>query len=1110
MYEGRDEAQDAPARSSAAAELGSRPRRARDPVAENRLFAELAGLLADATDQVLARVVQAALELTGAGSAGISVPDPSSGQDRLRWSATAGELAPDAGRTFARGSSPCGLVLERRAAQLFTDPVRSFDALAELRSPVVEMLSVPLRRRGGALGTLWVMAHSPSQRFDAEDERILGSLSSFAAAALLQHAAEAAQGERPLVGGGPRALVLDTVLSSIVDFAYAFDLEGRFLYVNQRLLDLWGLRLEEAVGKTFFELPYPPELAAKLQRQIQTVIRTRRELTDETSYTSPSGATGFYEYIFAPVLRRDGSVEMVAGSTRDVTERKQVAAELAEARRRLASSMMAGEVGAFEWDILRDRLFGDIHFERIFDVALDADGTAPLAAFAAAIHAEDRDRVLALLERSLRTGCDYEAEYRVLARGRERWLIARGKVEHDDEARAVRMPGVVLDITDRKQAQHERELLSREHERQSRLYDTILSTTDDFAYIFDRQARFQFANRRLLEVWDKTLEQVIGKSCLELGYPDWHAAMHEREVREVIATKRFIRGEVPFTGDSGISGVYDYIFTPVLGPDGEVEAIAGTTRDVTERKAAEEERERLLGTLENERARLRAVIEQAPAFICTLRGPDLVFELANERYYETVGERDLIGKPLREALPEIEGQGFFEILERVLSTGETFIGNELPVLLRRKGDGTLDRRVMNLVYQALREADGSISGIFVHGIDVTDAAATRESLRASELRLRRAAADAEAANTAKDQFLAILSHELRTPLTPVAMMATAMESDPRLHAELRDDVAMIRRNVELETRLIDDLLDLSRVVSGKLRLDPQPTHVHRLVHHVIETVGPELHERRITLELELEAESDHVDADPARLQQTLWNLLKNVAKFTPEGGRAVLRTASTSGELVLEVSDWGVGMSAEVLARIFEPFEQGPADTTAGNVGLGLGLAITRAIVEMHGGSIHAASAGEGQGSTFTVRLPLSSAAPSAMPVAEPDASAAPERLRLLLVEDHDDTATTLARLLCIHGMEVQRAATIAEALELATRETFDVIVSDLGLPDGSGVDFLRELREKSAVPAIAMSGYGMEEDLRQTRLVGFAEHLVKPFTLTALREAIRRVASGG
>ncbi len=916
------------------------------------------------------------------------------------------------------------------------------------------------------------------------------------------------EGERLAIGRSSSGNLAAAILGSIADLGYAIDAEGRFVYANPPLLAVWGLTAEEAIGKSFYELPYTDDLARKLHDQVRHVVATRLTLRDETSYCSPSGIDGHYEYTLTPIVSPDGEVYMVAGMTRDITERRRTESSLANLQRRLDASLLAAEVGVFECDFRAGRLFGDTNFAELYGITLDAEASAPIAMFEATIHPEDRAAVREQLDRALDSGGDYHAQYRITTGDQERWVLARGKIERGPDDGDRRVQGVVLDMTELERALRDKHATVVEHQRSARMYDTVLAATDDFAYVFDRDARFLFANRRLLEVWDKRLEDVVGKNCHELGYPDWHAALHDREVAQVIATKQPIRGEVPFTGASGISGIYDYIFTPVFGPDGEVEVIAGTTRDITERKAAEDDRERLLRILDNERGRLRAVVEQAPAFICVLRGPDHVFELANERYYEVVGKRDILGKPLREALPEVRGQGYIELLDRVYSTAESFTGSQMPVMLRRRNDDLLEQRFVDIVYQPLYEPDGSVSGVLTHGIDVTDVVQSKEALRATAERLRRAVAEAQAANQAKDRFLAVLSHELRTPLTPVALVAAALESDPRLPVDVREDIAMVRRNVDLETRLIDDLLDLSRVMSGKLRLDIQSLHVHRAIEHALGIVGPELEAGGIKVELLLGATKDLIHADPARIQQTLWNLLKNVVKFTPRGGRVEIRTSNAGDQIHLAIADTGEGIAAELIARIFDPFEQGSTQSARRAGGLGLGLAVAQSIVDLHGGSIHVESPGWGQGSTFTVRLPLVTSG-AGTPSAAPEPRSVPSaKVRVLLVEDHADSATALMRLLCIDGMDVVWASSVAAALEVAGKQTFDVLVSDVGLPDGSGFDLVRALHRIQPIPAIAISGYGMEDDLRQSRSAGFAEHIVKPIALTCLRDAIRRLAA--
>ncbi len=375
--------------------------------------------------------------------------------------------------------------------------------------------------------------------------------------------------------------------------------------------------------------------------------------------------------------------------------------------------------------------------------------------------------------------------------------------------------------------------------------------------------------------------------------------------------------------------------------------------------------------------------------------------------------------------------------------------------------------------------------------------------------VKRAWAAAEAMNAAKDQFLATLSHELRNPLTPVLAVLSSLESRDRLPHGLRGDVAMMRRNIELEARLIDDLLDLTRISRGKLELQRQEIDLRQVLEHAIQTCcGEEIAAGRLRVEVDL-ADDHRLWADASRLTQVFWNLLNNAVKFTPEGGAICVRSwTDAQGGLAVEISDTGVGIDPEFLSRIFDAFEQGDAVTRRFG-GLGLGLAISKTIVEMHGGSLSARSDGTGRGAVFQVRLPLTTVPlEAAVPAGDPESSeaAGPERLRILLVEDHVDTATAMAELLGELGHEVAVAHSVAEALAVADAR-IDLVLSDLGLPDGNGLDLMRELSSRYGLKGIALSGYGMEEDLRRSREAGFERHLTKPINFQALQAVLKEVA---
>jgi two-component system, chemotaxis family, CheB/CheR fusion protein len=397
--------------------------------------------------------------------------------------------------------------------------------------------------------------------------------------------------------------------------------------------------------------------------------------------------------------------------------------------------------------------------------------------------------------------------------------------------------------------------------------------------------------------------------------------------------------------------------------------------------------------------------------------------------------------------------------------------------------------------------------------------AVAEELRRAERELQAAKEAAEAANEAKDQFLATLSHELRTPLTPVLAVVANLEEDQRVPPETRADLAMIRRNVELEARLIDDLLDLTRIARGKLVIHRRSTDVRKVIEHALDTAAPELAAKELRLTSSLDPADHLVWADAPRLTQVLWNLLSNAIKFTPSGGEITLRSrieknGAGERELVIEVSDTGIGIESDVLPRIFGAFEQAGRRITRQFGGLGLGLAVSRAIVELHGGRLTAASDGKDRGATFQVRLPTSTVQvdldeTGVFSQARPFRPLAAGRpLRILLVEDHPDTAAAMADVLGLMGHRVTTAGTVAAALEAVNgQEAFDLVVSDLGLPDGSGQELMRELAYRHGLKGIALSGYGMEDDIRKSREAGFSAHLTKPVTPQMLRDAIEQVA---
>ncbi|HEY2124212.1 MAG TPA: MASE1 domain-containing protein [Chthoniobacterales bacterium] len=418
--------------------------------------------------------------------------------------------------------------------------------------------------------------------------------------------------------------------------------------------------------------------------------------------------------------------------------------------------------------------------------------------------------------------------------------------------------------------------------------------------------------------------------------------------------------------------------------------------------------------------------------------------------------------------------------------------------LHRSGPFVLETENQSLLILQVRTAVLAITAMAL-------AAAMAERRRAETV-IEEQKTAVEAANRTKDNFLAMLSHELRTPLTPVMAALEVLETASTLSDDSRAALSMIRRNVELESRLIDDLLDLTRIAKDKLRLNFDQIDAHQAIQRVVEIYKAEAQVRKIRVHLTLRAEAHHVTADATKFQQIIWNLLKNAIKFTGENGEINIVTANPSPQtLTISVRDTGIGIEPEIIDRIFDPFEQGEQSLRSRFGGLGLGLSISKALADAHGGSLVASSQGRGYGSTFTLTLQTVSP-PANRPAKSPVISAPARALSILLVDDHHDTRAALERLLVHRGHLLTATHDMRSAMEAAARDRFDLLISDIALPDGTGMELMACLRAASGLRGIAISGFGMNGDIEKSLQAGFSEHLVKPVKLEKLEAAIDRV----
>jgi PAS domain S-box-containing protein len=558
---------------------------------------------------------------------------------------------------------------------------------------------------------------------------------------------------------------------------------------------------------------------------------------------------------------------------------------------------------------------------------------------------------------------------------------------------------------------------------------------------------------------------------------------------------------------------FTWSYSPLRDLSGNIVGLICIATEDTAQVLAEQQRDRLEAERQSQRDEEKARADEELRNSTTLlRGisdstGDVIF--AKDRdgrlRFANPATLALVGKPLDQVIRKTD----LQILDDA-DAARTVMANERRIIESGIGENLEEivplpdgrRRVWFSQKMPYRDAEGKIIGLLGISRDITD-------LKAVEEESQRAKEAAESANKAKDHLLAVVSHELRTPLNPILAITSYLETRADLPADLREDMAVIRRNVEQEARIVDDLLSVTRLHRGKIVLHHETVDLHAMLLAVIKQFSPQAQARHIDVQSSLQARQHHVWADPARLQQVLSNLFDNAVKFTPEGGRITVATSTaTDGRMRVEITDTGIGIEPELLPKLFKPFEQGEKTITRRFGGFGLGLVIVKGIVDLHQGSINATSPGRDKGTTVTLELEAMQpvAAPIAPASARPEADRKPG-LRVLLVEDHHDTLQIMRRVLISLGYVVLTATTVKEATALLVAEPVDLLLSDIGLPDGSGLEIMQAIRMRNDIKGIALSGFGHDEDIRRSREAGFTEHLIKPVDFHILDTTLKRVA---
>ncbi|MCB9854480.1 MAG: PAS domain S-box protein [Phycisphaerales bacterium] len=908
-----------------------------------------------------------------------------------------------------------------------------------------------------------------------------------------------AQARRPAVdrddrdaSRAPDRALLAAIVDSSDDAIVSKTLEGVITSWNRGAHRIFGYSKEEALGRPITML-IPPD---RLREEAEIIRRIRiGERIDhfETVRLTKDGREVPISLTISAVRDDSGRIVGASKVARDITKQLQAEQALAasEARHRQLIDTLPAAVYQCGLDG-RITIFNDAAVEiwgRVPEPTTDrwCGSYCMFRPDGSGVARDECPAAICLRERRSIRGSEIVIER---PDGTRRTVLEHPEPILDEHGAIVGVVNVMNDITERKEA----EAAMRETDRRT---TAILEGLPQLIWTCTPEGSCDFVSKQWTAYTGIAAEHQLGAGWLEVVHPDdrdrvvtaWEKAVasanHEDDPNYQV--------EFRIQGSDGLYQWFSVSAEPLRDLSGNIIKWVGSNTNIQDIRDAE-------AALRYSEEKFRNLADNMSQF-AWMADENWWIYWYNRRWFEYTGT----------SIEEMQGWGWKDVhhpdhVDRVVASVKHAWKTGKPwedVFPLRSASGQY--RWFLSRAEPIRDATGRVVRWFGTNTDITEQ-------REAEAALQMAKEEAEAANQAKDRFLAILSHELRTPLTPVLMLASAIESDSSLPEQVRRDAAMIRDNVRLETKLIDDLLDLSRITAGKLVLQPEIVDLNESLLHVCEMCSDQFREKSLKLHCELDEGVKQISADSARLHQVFWNVLKNAAKFTPDQGEIFISTVSlTDGRYRVVIRDTGAGIETGNLKRIFEAFEQGDDFTAQRFGGLGLGLAISKALVELHNGTICASSPGVDQGATFTIELPADHGDRTADPAVSPFPAAGLDRpIRLLLVEDHAGTSGTLQRILRSHGYRVAAVATKAAALEYAAANEFDVVISDIGLPDGTGYDLVSELKQSRPIRAIAITGYGMAEDIRRSLEAGFAEHLIKPLDISQLDVAIRRVANAG
>ena len=921
-------------------------------------------------------------------------------------------------------------------------------------------------------------------------------------------------------------------------------LEDQAFWENDRMYEIFGRAREDGtISKAeFYESCLHPEDVAMFEgallesmkpgNSLYVVCRIRRKSDDELRWLEFAGNVE---------LAPDGTPLRLTSVIADITERKHADEALRESEERFRAIVVQAAAGVAQVDLsgkyvlVNERYCEIVGYPREELLGLRLHDIT---------HEEDLPGNLELVGKLVNDGTSFQVEKRYVRKdGTIVWVNNSVAVIRDASGKPQSILAVTFDITERKQAED----AVRESEARFR---NMADNAPVMIWITDTDGACTYLSQSWYDFTGQTPETGLGLGWVKAVHPEdseasemaFLSASEKHQDFRVEYRLRSKHGEYRWAIDSA---------APRFGSRGEFLGFIGSVIDITERKAAEEaqaERARLavlIGdvgialtrneTLQNilrlcTEAMVRH-LDAAFARIWTLNEVEQVLELqaSSGMYTHLDGAHSRvpvgkfkIGLIAQEREPHLTNSviGDPRVSDQEWAQAQGMVAFAgYPLIVEDRLVGVMAMFARHALTEVVLEAMTSIANGLALGIERKRVEEERERLLARESELR---AKAEEANRLKDEFLATVSHELRTPLTAIIGWSSLLRSGKLDEASSANGLETIERNAKAQSQLIEDLMDVSRVITGNLRLDVSPVNLISVVETAVDAVRLAAEAKAIRLQILLDPSAGPISGDSARLQQIIWNLLSNAIKFTPKGGRVQLRLERVNSHLEIIVSDTGQGVSPEFLPYVFDRFRQADAATTRRHGGLGLGLAIVRHLVELHGGTVRVDSPGEGQGATFTVSLPLMIVhrEPDGEERRHPKAESAVETvcppeldgLRVLVVDDEPDARRLLAIVLEQCGAEVTTAGSVPDALVAFGKSRPDVIVSDIGMPEEDGYSFIRQIRalpdnRGGRIPAAALTAYASAEDRKRALLAGFQLHVPKPVEPTELIAVVATLA---